>query len=68
MLARSPSHVHLALRFALAILWSVGVVASPEARVESAWTLTFIEVRVDARGHAGNVLRQQAKNLREHIS
>jgi quinol monooxygenase YgiN len=32
------------------------------------WALTFIEVRVDARGHAGNVLRQQASALREHTS
>ncbi|MDB6108210.1 MAG: antibiotic biosynthesis monooxygenase [Gammaproteobacteria bacterium] len=68
MLARSPSHVQQALRFALAILWPIGVVASAEVRAESAWTLTFIEVRVDARGHAGNVLRQQAKDLREHTS
>jgi quinol monooxygenase YgiN len=68
MLSHSPSHVHLALRFALAILWPIGVVAGAEVRAESVWTLTFIEVRVDARGHAGNVLRQQAKSLREHIS
>jgi hypothetical protein len=68
MLAHSPSHVHLALRFAPAILWSIGVVPSAEVRAESVRTLTFIEVRADARGHAGNVLRQQAKSLREHIS
>jgi len=42
--------------------------ASAEVRAESLWALTFIEVRVDARGHAGGVLRQQASALREHTS
>jgi quinol monooxygenase YgiN len=58
----------LSLRFALALLWSISVVASAEVRAESVLALTFIEVRVDARGHAGNVLRQQANALREHTS
>jgi quinol monooxygenase YgiN len=66
--ALGGSYGSLSLRFALALLWSIGVVASAEVRAESVWALTFIEVRVDARGHAGNVLRQQANALREHTS
>jgi quinol monooxygenase YgiN len=62
------SCVRLPLRFALALLCAVGVVASAEARADPVWALTFIEVRVGARGHAGNVLRQQADALREHTS
>lgn len=56
------------LRFALALLWTIGVVARAEIRAEPVLALTFVEVRVDARGHAGSVLRQQASALREHTS
>jgi quinol monooxygenase YgiN len=62
------SYSSLSLRFVLALLWPIGIMASAEVRAESVWALTFIEVRVDARGHAGNVLRQQASALREHTS
>jgi quinol monooxygenase YgiN len=58
----------LSLRLVLALLWPISIVASAEIRAESVWALTFIEVRVDARGHAGGVLRQQASALREHTS
>ena len=58
----------MSLRFVLALLASISIVASAEVRADSVWALTFIEVRVDARGHAGGVLRQQASALREHTS
>ena len=67
-MALGGSYSFMSLRFALALLWSIGVVASAQVRAESIWALTFIEVRVDARGHAGNVLRQHANALREHSS
>jgi quinol monooxygenase YgiN len=66
MLGRS--YRSLSLEFVLALLWPISIVASAEARADSVWALTFIEVRVDARGHAGGVLRQQASALREHTS
>jgi quinol monooxygenase YgiN len=66
--ALGRSYGSLSLRFALALLWTTSVVASAEVRAESVLALTFIEVRVDARGHAGGVLRQQAGVLREHTS
>jgi quinol monooxygenase YgiN len=50
------------------LLWIISAVAGAESRAESVLALTFIEVRIDARGHAGNVLRQQASALREHTS
>jgi hypothetical protein len=66
--ALGGSYSSMSLRFALALLWPISVVASAQVRAESIWALTFIEVRVDARGHAGNVLRQQANAQREHTS
>ena len=62
------SYDSLSLRFVLALLWPISIVASAEVRAESVWALTFIEARVDAQGHAGCVLRQQASALREHTS
>jgi quinol monooxygenase YgiN len=52
------------------LLWPISVVANAnaEVRAESVWSLTLIEVRVEARGHAGNVLRQQANASLEHTS
>jgi quinol monooxygenase YgiN len=32
------------------------------------WALTFIEVRIEARGHAASVLRQRAQGLREQAA
>jgi quinol monooxygenase YgiN len=60
------SYGSLSLRFVLPLLWAISIVASAEVRADSVWALTFIEVRVGARGHAGGVLRQQASALREH--
>jgi quinol monooxygenase YgiN len=62
------SYRSLSLRLVLVLLWPISIVASAEVRAESLWALTFIEVRVGARGHAGGVLRQQASALREHTS
>jgi quinol monooxygenase YgiN len=67
MPVHSP-YCSLSLRLVLALLWPISIVASAEARAEPVWALTFIEVRVDAQGHAGGVLRQQASALREHTS
>ena len=60
------SYGSLSLRLVLALLWPISIVASAEVRAESVWALTFIEVKVDAQGHAGGVLRQQASALSEH--
>ena len=62
------SYGSVSLRLILALLWAICIVASAEVRAESLWALTFIEVQVGARGHAGGVLRQQASALREHTS
>lgn len=65
-MALGGTYGSLSLRLVLVLLASISIVASAEVRAESLWALTFIEVRVDARGHAGGVLRQQASALREH--
>ena len=67
-MALGGSYGSLSLRLVLALLWPISIVASAEVRAEPLWALTFIEVRVDARGNAGGVLRQQASALREHTS
>ena len=46
------------LLLALALLLTCGVTPGGEIKAGSAAAMTFIEVRVEARGHAGSVLRQ----------
>ena len=58
--------MHLrSLLFALALLLKFGITAGTEVSAGSVQVLTFIEVRVEARGHANGVLRQQANAPRE---
>jgi hypothetical protein len=45
---------------ALALLLKSGACLSAEVNTRAVPVLTFIEVRVEARGHAGGVLRQHA--------
>jgi quinol monooxygenase YgiN len=52
------------LPLALALVLRISHAAASDAGLEPA--LTFIEVRVEMRGHAANVLRQQANAAREH--
>ena len=48
------------LLLALALLLTCGVTPGVEIKAGSAAAITFIEARVEVRGHAGSVLRQQA--------
>jgi quinol monooxygenase YgiN len=56
------------LRFSLALLATIGVMANAAVRAEPVGSLTFIEVRVEMRGHAANVLRERASVLHEQTS
>lgn len=56
------------LRIAFTWIWTLSLMASAAARAESVGLLTFIEVKVEARGHAANVLRERARALAEHTS
>ena len=51
--------------FALALLLKFGVSLGAEVNPDSVLVLTFIEVRIEARGHAGGVLRQYANALND---
>lgn len=53
------------LLLALALLMKFGVTPGTEVNAGSVLTLTFIEVRTEARGHTANVLRQQASASHE---
>ena len=48
------------LLFAAALLLKFGVIPGSEANTGAVLALTFIEVRIEARGHAAGVLRQPA--------
>ena len=67
MSLRSP-HARWLLRSALALLSTISVLTSAQVRAEPSGSLTFIEVRVEARGHAANILRDQASSQARHIS
>jgi quinol monooxygenase YgiN len=67
MPVHSP-YCSLLLRFVVALLSPISIVAGAEVHAEPVWALTFIEVTTGAQGHAGGVLRQQASALREHTS
>jgi hypothetical protein len=54
------------LPLALALLLKLGITPAAEINAGSGPVLTFIEVRIEMRGHAGNVLRQQAGAAGEH--
>jgi quinol monooxygenase YgiN len=54
------------LPLALALLLEVGIAHATDSNDSLEPVLTFVEVRVEMRGHAGNVLRQQANAAREH--
>ncbi len=53
------------LLLALALLLKSGACPAVDVNSAAAMVLTFIEVRVEARGHAGGVLRQQANATRD---
>ena len=54
------------LPLALALLLKVDITPAAEVNAGSEPVLTFVEVRVEMRGHASTVLRQQANAAREH--
>jgi quinol monooxygenase YgiN len=60
------TYIRRSLLLALALLLKCGVTPGAEVNTGSLLALTFIEVRIEARGHAANVLRQQANTSREH--
>jgi quinol monooxygenase YgiN len=62
----SSPHRFRWLALVLALLLKVGIAAAAEVNAGSESLLTFVEVRVEMRGHAGSVLRQQANAAREH--
>lgn len=51
---------------ALGLLLRIGVSPATESSAASEPVLTFVEVRVEMRGHAGNALRQRANAAGEH--
>lgn len=56
------------LRFSLALLATIGVIANAAVHAETVGLLTFIEVKVEMRGHTANVLRERAGVLHEPAS
>ncbi len=54
------------LPLALGLLLRIGITPAIEVNAGSEPVLTFLEVQVEMRGHAGNALRQQANAAREH--
>jgi quinol monooxygenase YgiN len=54
--------------FSLAMMGAATAVAGSEVHAGPVWALTFIEVRIEARGHAASILRQQAQGLREQAA
>jgi quinol monooxygenase YgiN len=61
----SSPHRFRWLPLLLSLLLKVGITPAAEVNAGSESLLTFIEVRVEMRGHAGNSLRQQANATRE---
>jgi len=53
---------------ALPMMLAVTAVAGPKVHAGPVWALTFIEVRIEARGHAASTLWQQAQGLREQAA
>ena len=54
------------LALALALVLEIGIAHARDSNAGLEPVLTFVEVRVEMRGHAANVLRQQANAAREH--
>jgi quinol monooxygenase YgiN len=50
----------------LALLLKAGIAPAAEVNAGSESVLTFVEVRIEMRGHAGAALRQQANAASEH--
>jgi quinol monooxygenase YgiN len=50
----------------LALLLKAGIAPAAEVNAGSVSVLTFVEVRIEMRGHAGAALRQQANAASEH--
>ena len=50
------------LRCAFALISTISILAAAQARAEPGGSLTFIEVRVEMRGHVANILRDQARH------
>ena len=65
-LVSTPTSTHSFRWLALALLLEIGIAHATDGSAGLAPVLTFVEVRVEMRGHAGNVLRQQANAAREH--
>jgi quinol monooxygenase YgiN len=61
----SPTYKASPLLLALGLLLKFGAALGAEVNAGAIRVLTFIEVRVEARGHAGGVLRQYASVLRD---
>jgi len=53
------------LALAIALLLKVDLAAATEVHAGSESVLTFVEVRIGTRGHAGGILRQQANAAHE---
>ena len=51
------SRIRRVLCSAVGLLWAIGEAAGAQAHDDSTQWLTFIEVRVEARGHAANIFR-----------
>jgi quinol monooxygenase YgiN len=62
----SSPHRFRWLPLLLALLPKVGIASATEVNAGPESLLTFIEVRVEMRGHAGNSLREQVNAAREH--
>jgi quinol monooxygenase YgiN len=54
------------LPLVLALLVRIGIAPAAEVDAGSEPVLTFVEVRVEMRGHAAGILREQANAAREH--
>lgn len=63
MKKRFTMNMGRATLLALALLLRMGFAPATELNAGFESVLTFIEVRVEMRGHAGNVLRQQAQSV-----
>jgi quinol monooxygenase YgiN len=62
----SSPHRFRWLPLAIALLLKVDIAAATEVNTGSESVLTFVEVRIGMRGHAGGSLRQQSNAAREH--
>jgi quinol monooxygenase YgiN len=54
------------LPLALALVLEIGIAHATDSNAGLEPVLTFVEVRVEMRGHAASVLRQQANAARDH--